>query len=146
MTNATNYKIWLISILESLILFFSPIYAIVFLVGFIALLDTFFGVWASIKNNTFTSRKLRIGFMPKVFGYTIAILVVYAVDFHILNPLVSHFLSIQFLSTKVTSLVFVIIETKSIDENFKRIYGYSIVKKANDIVRGLKTVKDQIKD
>jgi len=84
--------------------------------------------------------------MPKVFGYSLAILLVYAIDFHILNSLINSIISVEYLSTKVTSLVFIVIETKSIDENYARLYGYSMLDKAKKIVKSIKTVKDSIKD
>ena len=139
-------KMWFISILQSLFLFFSPIFAVVFLVGFMALIDTCFGIAVARRKKLFTSRKLRLGFMPKVFGYSLAILLVYAIDFHILNSLINSIISVEYLSTKVTSLVFIVIETKSIDENYARLYGYSMLDKAKKIVKSIKTVKDSIKD
>jgi len=144
--NNFNMGIWLMSIAESLFLFFSPIFAVVFLVGFMALIDTCFGIAVARRKKLFSSRKLRLGFMPKVFGYSLAILLVYAIDFHILNSLINSVISVEYLSTKITSLVFIVIETKSIDENYTQIYGYSMLDKAKKIVKLIKTVKNSIKE
>lgn len=140
-TLLTIYK----ALLIPLVLFFAPIYMMVFLVGLATLVDTGFGVWrAKSLGEEVDSKKCRKGLIPKIRSYVFIVLILYVTDFYIVNELTKLFVSIEYVSTKLVSLALIIIEVKSMDESFKAVKGYSFISKLYDNIRNVKKVKDDM--
>jgi hypothetical protein len=128
-----------------LIAFFAPIYFMVFLVGLSTLVDTGFGVWKAKSLGEEVSSKLcRKGLIPKLRSYVSIVLLLFTVDYFIVNEFTRLFLDIQFVSTKLVSLSLIVIEVRSMDENFKKVKGYSFIEKIYDNLRNIKKIKQEI--
>lgn len=128
-----------------IILFFAPIYVMVFLVGLATIVDTGFGIWkAKSLGEAVDSKKCRQGLVPKIRSYVIIVLLLFVADFHIVNELTKLFIDIDFVSTKLVSLVLIVIEVRSMDESFQKVKGYSFIEKLYDNVRNIKKVKDEM--
>ena len=127
-------------------LFFAPINGIIFIVALSTVVDTCFGVWrAYSKGETITSKAFRYGFVPKVLSYISVVMLVYVSDVFIVNALTQLVISVDFLATKLTALVLLSIEVKSMDESFKEVKGYSFVYKARKIINKFKDIKKELK-
>lgn len=139
---ATLLKVYS-SILFPVIAFFAPIYFMVFLVGLSTIIDTCFGIWkAKSLGEEVNSKICRKGLIPKVRSYAGIVLLLFVLDYYIVNEFTQLFISIQFVSTKLVSLGLIVIEVKSMDESFEKVKGYSFIGKLYDNLRNIKKVKD----
>ena len=129
-----------------LIVFFAPITGMIVLVALSTIIDTGFGIWRvhNDKNKTFSSKKLRFGFIPKLLSYVCAIMLVYASDYFIINELTKMVVSVEFLSTKLIALTLISIEVKSMDESFEAVKGWSFLKKFTSLILKAKDIKKKI--
>ena len=116
------------------------------MVALATILDTSFGLWKAKKlGEPITSKIFRHGFVPKLLSYIAVVMLVYASDVFILNELTMTVVSVGFISTKITSLVLIAIEVKSMDESFIKVKGYSFIEKFKKIVNKIKDVKKELK-
>ena len=133
------------SLLLPVILFFAPIAWMIFLVGLSTIIDTGFGVWKAKSLGEEVSSKLcRKGLVPKVRSYVIMVLLLYMADYYIINELTKLFINVEFISTKLVSLVLIVIEVKSMDESFNKVKGYSFINKLYKNVKSIKKAKEDI--
>lgn len=133
------------SLLLPIILFFAPIYVMVFLVGLATLVDTGFGIWrAKSMGEKVDSKTCRKGLLPKIRSYVAIVLILFVADYYIVNEFTKLFISIDFTSTKLVSLALIAIEIKSMDESFEKVKGYSFIGKLYDNIRQVKKVKDDL--
>ena len=133
------------SLLLPVILFFAPIYVMVFLVGLTTLVDTCFGIWrAKSMGEEVNSKLCRKGLLPKIRSYVAIVLILFVADYYIVNEFTKLFISIDFTSTKLVSLALIAIEVKSMDESFEKVKGYSFIGKLYDNIRQVKKVKDDL--
>lgn len=133
------------SFLFPIIAFFAPIYFMVFLVGLSTLVDTGFGIWkAKSLGEEVSSKICRKGLIPKLRSYASIVLLLFVLDYYIVNEFTQLFISIQFVSTKLVSLALIIIEVKSMDESFEKVKGYSFIAKIYSNLRNIKKVKDDL--
>ena len=122
-----------------------PIKPLVLIVVGIVLLDTIVGVYASIKMNgkkSFRSGKL-FNIVPKVFFYSVTILLSFLVDKYILG---GEILSIPFLLSKSACVLWTFIETKSIDENLQKLGNKPIMVTIKNLITGVKNIKKDINE
>jgi hypothetical protein len=135
-------------IFSSLILLFIPIYGILIAVGTAIILDTFTGVFKSIKLNGWKSiRSKRLSqIVSKMLLYEVCVLLLFIMDKFILNEFMFKWLSIEYMFTKICAILLIFIELLSIKENIDEAYNikiWDIVKKA--FLRA-KEVKDNVDD
>jgi len=138
-------------ILSSLILLFVPIYGILIAVGAAIILDTFTGIFKSIKLKgwcSVRSRKLS-HIVSKMLLYEICVLLLFVIDKFILNEFIFKWLSIDFMFTKICAILLIFIELVSIKENIEEAYKikiWSLLKKAFLRAKEIKTDIDDLKD
>ena len=138
-------RIWLSSILYSLLLFFAPIKGIIVIVALSTILDTGFGIWrAKTLGEKLSSKAFRTGLVPKLLSYIGVVMAVYGSDVFIINALIKNIIDIEFMSTKIIALTLIINEAKSIDESFEAVKGYSFIDKTIQVVNNLKKIKKQL--
>lgn len=144
MNYLTNYltdhsestKIAMVGILSIIGSYFTPILPVLWGVGCLIVLDTFFGIWRSKKlDEEVTSRKMR-KVIPKLIGYTLAVLAVF-----LLEKLVAG--KEDMIWSRGAAFVVGIIELKSIDESFKAIFDLSFMDKIRHLFTDneIKTIK-----
>jgi len=133
------------SLLLPVIVFFAPIYFMVFLVGLATIIDTGFGIWkAKSLGEEVTSKLCRKGLVPKIKSYVLIVLLLFVADYYIVNEFTKLFISIEFVSTKLVSLALIIIEVRSMDESFNKVKGYSFLAKLYSNIKSIKKVKEDI--
>ena len=138
-------KIYLSSVLFSLVLFFAPIKGIILMVALSTIIDTCFGVWkAKSLKEPITSKMFRNGLVPKLLSYIAVVMLVFSSDVFIINGLTLSVVSVEFISTKVIALVLLSVEVKSMDESWIKVKGYSFIDKIKAIIVKLKDVKKEL--
>ncbi len=124
--------------------FFMPISGILFLILFLILADTITGIWKARKlKEKITSRKLS-AIVSKIVLYECAVIMLYLVDYWILNDIVIKFFSVSLLVTKITALTLCSIELISISENYKAIYNINIWQSLKNLLNRGAELKDDI--
>jgi hypothetical protein len=122
-------------LLASILLLFVPIYGLLVAVGTAIVLDTFTGVFKSIKLHgwrSVRSRKLS-HIVSKMMLYEICILLLFVMDKFVLNEFVKHAFGFEFMFTKICAILLMFIELVSVKENIEEAFGidiWSMLKKA----------------
>jgi hypothetical protein len=124
--------------------FLMPISGLLFLVGFVIVLDTITGVWKSVKNKVpITSRGLS-AIISKMLLYEITVIMFYMIDQFILNSIILQFFSVELLLTKVLALILVSIEVMSINENYKAVKGLDLWQAMKNLFARAKDIKKEV--
>lgn len=134
-----------ISLAKGILFFFTPALYLVAGVAFVSLIDSYYGIRKTPKKER-SSKAFRTGFVPKVCGYTLVILLTYFLDFYLLNEFTTQWVSIQNVSTKIIAIILIANEVQSIDENWQVIKGYSFIKKFTDMVVKVKNVRKKVEE
>jgi hypothetical protein len=124
--------------------FLMPISGLLFLVGFVIVLDTITGVWKSVKNKVkITSRGLS-AIISKMLLYEVTVIMFYMIDQFILNNIILQFFSVELLLTKVLALILVSIEVMSINENYKAVKGLDLWQAMKNLFSRAKDIKKEV--
>ena len=124
--------------------FLMPISGLLFLVGFVIVLDTITGVWKSVKNKVkITSRGLS-AIISKMLLYEVTVIMFYMIDQFILNNIILQFFSVELLLTKVLALILVSIEVMSINENYKAVKGLDLWQAMKNLFARAKDIKKEV--
>lgn len=144
-------RTFLLQLLAALLLFFAPIQQLVMAVGLAIMLDTFTGIYKSVKLGgwrSIRSRKLS-NIISKMVLYEVSIIILYPIDKFLLNELFLNILSVQFFSTKVACVLLILVELTSIKENIEaalKINIWQVLKKAISRAKELKGDIEEIKN
>lgn len=124
--------------------FLMPISGLLFLVGFVIILDTVTGIWKSYKNKVkITSRGLS-AIISKMLLYEVTVVLFYMIDTFILNNIILQFFSVDLLLTKVLALILVSIEVMSINENYKAVKGLDLWQAMKNLFARAKEIKKSV--
>ena len=124
--------------------FLMPISGLLFLVGFVIVLDTITGIWKSLKNKVpVTSRGLS-AIASKMLLYQVTVIMFFMIDQFILNKIILQFFSVELMLTKVLSLILVSIEVMSINENYKAVKGLDLWQAMKNLFARAKDIKKDI--
>jgi hypothetical protein len=136
--------------LASILLLFVPIYGLLVAVGTAIILDTFTGVFKSIKIHgwkSVRSRKLS-NIVSKMMLYEICILLLFVMDKFVLNEFVKHAFGFEFMFTKICAILLMFIELVSVKENIEEAFKIDIwamlkkaLNRAKDINADINTLK-----
>jgi hypothetical protein len=139
-------KSYLNYLLSGLILFFAPIQGLLIAVAFGILLDTFTGVFKSVKLNGWCSiRSRRLShIISKMLLYQTTILLLYVIDKFLLNEFVKLHFTIDFMFTKLVAILLIFIELVSIKENVEEALKIDIWKMLKNLLNRAKEVKEDI--
>jgi hypothetical protein len=125
---------------------FVPIHGILIAVGSAIVLDTFTGVFKSVKINGWSSirsRKLS-QVVSKMLLYEVCILFLYIIDKFILNEFIFKWLSVDYMFTKVCAILLIFVELVSIKENLEEAYNIKIWEMLKKVFLRLKEIKEDI--
>ena len=122
--------------------FFAPIGMIILAVGLAILADTI--VALALTRRKFTSKRLRNGILSKTIAYESAILLLFLVDYAMINDAVLTVFSVPFVVTKLAGLFLIGIEVSSIDEKIRDRYGddKGIINRFKKFIASVKKIKD----
>ena len=136
-------------IFTSLILLFVPIYGLLIAVGSAIILDTFTGIFKSIKLNgwkSIRSRKLS-NIISKMALYEICIVFLYLIDNFVLNEFIKSAFGFDFMFTKICAILLIFVELVSIKENIEETFKvdiWNLLKKTFNRAKEIKTDLDEI--
>ena len=135
-------------ILSSFVLLFVPVYGILTAVAAAIILDTFTGIFKSVKLDGWKSiRSKRLShIVSKMLLYEICVLLLFVIDKFILNEFIIKGLSIEFMFTKICAILLIFIELVSIKENIEEAYKIKIWEILKKAFLRAKEVKDNIDD
>jgi hypothetical protein len=141
-------KTYFLNLITGLLLFFTPIQGLVVTVGLIVILDTFTGIFKSVKLRGWCSIRSRIlsNIISKLLLYEVCIILLFPIDKFLLNHLLLHLISIQFFATKLACVVIILIEGTSVKENIEEALNIKIWQLLRNIIKRAKEVKHDIDD
>ena len=135
--------------LAATIALFVPIYGLLVAVGAAIVLDTFTGIFKSIKLEgwkSIRSRKLS-NVISKMALYEICILLLFVIDKFVLNEFIIKSFGITYMFTKICAVLLIFVELTSIKENVEASFKISIwglLKKALLRAKEIKTSIDEV--
>lgn len=135
-------------IITSALSFLIPLEGLLIAVGCAIMLDTFTGIFKTVKLSgwkSISSRKLS-DVAAKVILYNAAVISVYVIDYHLLSGFLQHWFSTELIFTKVIALVLVVVELTSVKENFEAAYKKDLWKLLKNIISRTKEISTDISD
>jgi len=135
-------------IISSLVLLFVPIYGLLIAVGTAIALDTFTGIFKSIKLTGWCSIRSRIlsNIISKMALYEICILLLFVIDKFVLNEFISKWFGFQYMFTKICAILLIFIELVSIKENIEATFKIDIWKLLKKAFLRAKEIKSNVTD
>jgi hypothetical protein len=135
-------------ILSSLVLLFVPIYGLLIAVGTAIALDTFTGIFKSIKLTGWCSIRSRIlsNIISKMALYEVCILLLFVIDKFVLNEFISKWFGFQYMFTKICAILLIFIELVSIKENIEATFKVDIWKLLKKAFLRAKELKSNVTD
>lgn len=136
-------------IFTSLILLFVPIYGLLIAVGSAIVLDTFTGIFKSVKLagwKSIRSRKLS-NIISKMALYEICIVFLYLIDNFVLNEFIKSAFGFDFMFTKICAILLIFVELVSIKENIEvtfKVDIWQLLKKSFNRAKEIKGDLDEI--
>jgi len=124
--------------------FFAPIALIILAVGLAILADTI--VALALTKSKFTSKRLRHGVLSKTIAYEASVLLLFLVDYAMINDAMLTVFSVPYVVTKLAGLFLIGIEISSIDEKIREKYGddKGIISKFKKFITSIKKIKDSL--
>ncbi len=135
-------------ILSSLVLLFVPIYGLLIAVGTAIALDTFTGIFKSVKLKGWCSIRSRIlsNIISKMALYEVCILLLFVIDKFVLNEFISKWFGFQYMFTKICAILLIFIELVSIKENIESTFKIDIWKLLKKAFLRAKEIKSNVTD
>lgn len=133
-------------LISSILIMFVPIHGILIAIGSAIILDTFTGIFKSVKLNGWSSvrsRKLS-QVISKMLLYEVCVLFLYLIDNFILNEFIFKWLSVDYMFTKVCAILLIFVELVSIKENIEEAYNIKIWEMLKKVFLRLKEMKEDI--
>jgi hypothetical protein len=132
----------------SIITFFSPIAGLLLAVGAMIALDTILGITKAIKQEgweSVTSRKASV-IISKFLLYQLTVITFFIIDYNLINEFTKAHYQNDYLLTKFITLSLCFVEAKSIDENIKAIFGFSIWTNLKEVLIRTQEIKKTTKN
>jgi len=119
--------------LTGIIAFFSPIFYAFLLVVILVIVDTITGIMKAGKSNVTNIESYKMfRFIPKLTFYLLLVIVSHSVNLYVDNQ-------IPFVKLAIIGISW--IEIKSIDENFREMFGFSFIDKVLEGIRSLNDIQ-----
>lgn len=135
-------------ILSSLILLFVPIYGLLVAVGAAIILDTFTGVFKSVKLHGWRSIRSRTlsHIISKMTLYEVCILFLFVIDKFVLNEFVFYWFHFTYMFTKICAILLIFVELVSIKENIEETYKVDIWKLLKNAFLRAREIKSNVEE
>ena len=124
--------------------FFAPIALIILAIGLAILADTI--VALALTKSKFTSKRLRHGILSKTIAYEASVLLLFLIDYAMINDAMLTVFSVPYVVTKLAGLFLIGIEISSIDEKIRDKYGddKGIISRFKKFISSIKKIKDSL--
>jgi hypothetical protein len=149
--NPSKMNSFLGKVLAGLILFFAPIQGLILSVGIAVVVDTFTGIYKTIKLKGWRSVRSRqlSNIISKMVLYETCVIALFPIDKFLLNELLFQLVSINYFATKIACVAIILVEITSIKENIEEALKIDIWKTMKNFIRRAKEVSndyDEIKN
>lgn len=134
--------------LASILILFTPIHGLLVAVASAIILDTFTGVFKSVKLKgwkSLTSRNLS-SIISKMLLYEMCILFLFLMDKFLLNEFVKHAFGFEFMFTKMSAILLMFIELVSIKENVEQAFKINIWAMLKNALSRAKELKSEVNE
>jgi hypothetical protein len=135
-------------VISSLLLLFVPIQGILISVGSAIILDTFTGIFKSVRLGgwkSIRSKKLS-HIVSKMVLYEICVLFLFVIDKFILNEFIVKWFGVEYMFTKICAILLIFIELVSIKENIEETFKVDVWKMLKKALLRAKELKTDITD
>jgi len=125
----------------------SPVMPMIYIAILAIAIDTCFGIWRSVKKGgwkAFKSRRLS-NTISKSLLYGGAIMFIYLIEKYIAGDIISNFISVELIMTKVFAFFCVMVEIKSINESYESVTGKNVLAALRKFITRTKTNLDEFK-
>jgi hypothetical protein len=141
-------KAFFLNFAAGLLLFFSPIQGLVVAVGIAVVLDTFTGIYKSVKIRGWRSIRSRqlSNIISKMVLYEVCIIALFPIDKFLLNELLFQLVSINYFATKIACVAVILVELTSIKENIEEALKIDIWKTLKNFIKRAKEVSTDYDD
>lgn len=132
----------------SILILFTPIHGLLVAVASAIILDTFTGVFKSVKLKgwkSLTSRNLS-SIISKMLLYEMCILFLFLMDKFLLNEFVKHAFGFEFMFTKMSAILLMFIELVSIKENVEQAFKINIWAMLKNALSRAKELKSEVNE
>jgi len=135
-------------LIASILILFAPIHGLLIAVASAIMLDTFTGIFKSIKLNgwkSVRSRKLS-NIVSKMLLYEVCVLFLFLMDKFLLNEFIKHAFGFDYMFTKICAILLMFIELVSIKENIEEAFNIDIWAMLKKLLNRAKEIKTDIND
>jgi len=125
----------------------SPVMPMIYIAMLAIAIDTCFGIWRSVKKGgwkAFKSRRLS-NTISKSLLYGSAIMFTYLIEKYIAGDIISNFISVELIMTKVFAFFCVMVEVKSINESYEDVTGKNVLAALRKFVTRTKQDIDELR-
>jgi hypothetical protein len=125
----------------------SPVMPMIYIAMLAISIDTCFGIWRSVKKGgwkAFKSRRLS-NTISKSLLYGGAIMFIYLIEKYIAGDIISNFISVELIMTKVFAFFCVMVEVKSINESYEDVTGKNVLAALRKFVTRTKQDIDELR-
>jgi len=125
----------------------SPVMPMIYIAMLAISIDTCFGIWRSVKKGgwkAFKSRRLS-NTISKSLLYGGAIMFTYLIEKYIAGDIISNFISVELIMTKVFAFFCVMVEVKSINESYEDVTGKNVLAALRKFVTRTKQDIDELR-
>jgi len=134
---------------SSMLLLFLPTQGLLIAVGAAIMLDTFTGIFKSIKLGGTKAIRSRIlsNIISKMALYEVCILFLFLIDRYVLNEFIIRSFGITYMFTKICAILLIFVELVSIKENIEETFKiniWTLLKKVFIRAKEIKTDVDEI--
>jgi len=135
-------------IVSSIVLLFVPIQGLLIAVGAAIALDTFTGVFKSVKLKGWCSVKSRplSNIISKMALYEICIMFLFSIDKFVLNEFIVKAFGFTYMFTKICAILLIFVELVSIKENIEATFSIDIWKLLKSALVRAKEINTDIKE
>jgi hypothetical protein len=135
-------------IFASVLLLFVPIYGLLISVGAAIALDTFTGVFKSIKLEGWKSIRSRkfSNVISKMALYEICILLLFVMDYFVFNEFIKKTFGFEYMFTKICSILLMFVELVSVKENIEESFKIDIWSMLKGAFNRAKEIKSNINE
>lgn len=131
----------------TLISVLAPVKPLIFIAILAIVLDTFFGIWRSVKKSGWASiRSRRLSHtISKSLLYSGAIVFIFLLEKYVIADVLGHFIAVDLVLTKMFTFFCVVTEVKSINESYHSVTGVNVWQKFLAFVKRSKEQLDELK-
>ena len=133
--------------ITSMLAVIAPVFPMIYIAILAILIDTGFGIWRSVVKGGWKSiRSRRLSHViSKSLLYSGAILFTFLIEKYIAADLVSNFIAIDLVMTKIIAFFCVVVEVKSINESYESVTGKNMLKALREFITRAKEEADKFK-